>query len=377
LISKKETAKNVLEVGIDRGGSIKLWSEFFTNATVYGLDIINSDAVWKDIKNRENIVLYTETDAYNNDFFTEHFLNKNIKFDFMLDDGPHTLESMIQFIKLYSQIMTDDGILIIEDVQSLDWIHHLKNAVPDHLKRFINIYDLRKNKYRWDDIVFTISKTNIVNEVNQANESKKIVLVSGHYPKDTYYATQTKLSIEKYANIHGYNFYYNEDIPEDKSFSALHFYRCAIIQNASLKYPDAEWFLWLDSDVYVNNYNLKIEEQINLTDENILYHLFHENDWGCYPINTGVKFVHKNALKYEKEVWSLKDTEPWNTFPFEQKTIYEHILPQIPNKYIIHDPYVLNCIIKAYPSKIENALFVHMCGTPENERNEIIRNTVI
>ncbi len=29
----------------------------------------------------------------------------------MLDDGPHSLDSMIQFIKLYSQIMTDDGIL--------------------------------------------------------------------------------------------------------------------------------------------------------------------------------------------------------------------------------------------------------------------------
>ena len=39
LISKKETAKNVLEVGIDRGGSIKLWSDFFTNVNVYGLDI--------------------------------------------------------------------------------------------------------------------------------------------------------------------------------------------------------------------------------------------------------------------------------------------------------------------------------------------------
>lgn len=34
LISKKETAKNVLEVGIYNGGSIKLWSDFFTNANV-------------------------------------------------------------------------------------------------------------------------------------------------------------------------------------------------------------------------------------------------------------------------------------------------------------------------------------------------------
>ena len=160
LVSKKETARNVLEVGIFLGGSINLWSEFFTNATVYGLDIINSDEVWEGIKNNEKIILHTSTDAYNNDFFTNNFLHKNIKFDFMLDDGPHTLESMKQFINLYSQIMTDDGILIIEDVQDWDWIDVLKNEVSEHLKPFIKIYDLRPNKNRYDDIVFTIDKSN-------------------------------------------------------------------------------------------------------------------------------------------------------------------------------------------------------------------------
>ena len=78
----------------------------------------------------------------------------------MLDDGPHTLESMKQFINLYSQIMTDDGILIIEDVQDWDWIDVLKNEVSEHLKPFIKIYDLRPNKNRYDDIVFTIDKSN-------------------------------------------------------------------------------------------------------------------------------------------------------------------------------------------------------------------------
>ena len=161
LINKRETAKNVLEVGIDRGGSIKLWSDFFTNANVYGLDIINNNEVWDGIKNNEKIILHTSTDAYNNDFFITNFLNKNIKCDFMLDDGPHSLESMKQFIKLYSQIMTDDGILIIEDVQSWNWIDLLRNEVPEHLKQFIKVYDLRKNKNRYDDIVFTIDKLNI------------------------------------------------------------------------------------------------------------------------------------------------------------------------------------------------------------------------
>ena len=161
LISKKETAKNILEVGIFNGGSIKLWSDFFTNANIYGLDIMNIQDVWEGIKNKEKIILHTSKDAYNEDFFIANFLYKNIKCDFMLDDGPHSLESMKQFIKLYSQIMTEDGILIIEDVQSWDWIDILKNTVPENLKQFIKVYDLRPNKNRYDDIVFTIDKLNI------------------------------------------------------------------------------------------------------------------------------------------------------------------------------------------------------------------------
>ena len=53
---------------------------------------------------------------------------------------------MKQFIKLYSQIMTPDGILIIEDIQSWDWINILKNEVPNNLKEFIKIY---KDSVAW------------------------------------------------------------------------------------------------------------------------------------------------------------------------------------------------------------------------------------
>jgi hypothetical protein len=167
LVSKKETAKNVLEIGIGdynqgitNGGSIKLWYDYFKNAKVHALDICPLEKVWDGIKNNDRILIYSSIDAYNNDFFVTHFLNKNIKCDFMLDDGPHTLESMKQFIKLYSQIMTEDGILIIEDVQSWDWLDILKNEVPENLKQFIKVYDLRHVKNRYDDVVFTIDKSN-------------------------------------------------------------------------------------------------------------------------------------------------------------------------------------------------------------------------
>jgi hypothetical protein len=162
LQSKKDTAKHVLEIGIGdfgpkNGGSIKLWRDYFTKAT-HGLDILPIDRVMDEIIGDERIKLYVDTDAYDENVFRSNFLDKNIKCDFMLDDGPHTLESMKKFIELYSQIMTDDGVLIIEDVQSMEWIAHLMQVVPRHLKGFIEIYDLRGNKGRYDDIVFTIDK---------------------------------------------------------------------------------------------------------------------------------------------------------------------------------------------------------------------------
>ena len=35
-----------------------------------------------------------------------------------------------------------------------------KNEVPENLKQFTKVYDLRENKNRYDDIVFTIDKSN-------------------------------------------------------------------------------------------------------------------------------------------------------------------------------------------------------------------------
>jgi hypothetical protein len=56
LVGKKETAKNVLEIGVCGGGSIKMWSEFFTNAIIHGLDISDISDIQDDVKIR--IILY-------------------------------------------------------------------------------------------------------------------------------------------------------------------------------------------------------------------------------------------------------------------------------------------------------------------------------
>ena len=204
-----------------------------------------------------------------------------------------------------------------------------------------------------------------------------IVFVSGHYPCDVFFANKTKESLQKYTSLHNYGFYYNDEEITETYESSLHFIRCMTLMNALNKYPDAKWFVWIDSDVYVNpkNQHITLESQIDLTNEDILYHTFHESPWGCYPINTGVKIINKKAIKYEEEMWNLRNISPWNQFPYEQKTLYEYIFPKLnKNEYTINDPYVLNCIIYAYPNHIENALFIHMCSMKKDKRNEYIKN---
>ena len=151
LSSKKTTANNVLEIGIgdtntQNGGSIQLWRKYFTNAKIHALDILPISRVLDELVHDDRVILYTSIDAYNADFVKSTFIDKNVQFDVLLDDGPHTLASMITFITLYSQIMTSDGILIIEDIPNITWIDKLKKSVPDHLKQFIRVYDLRKKK---------------------------------------------------------------------------------------------------------------------------------------------------------------------------------------------------------------------------------------
>jgi len=160
LSSIKDSAKNILEVGVFFGGSIKLWHDFFVNANIYGMDCIDNVniEIFPELKTSKRIILNLSNDAYTEDVVKNNFLDKNISFDFLLDDGPHTLESMKHFIQLYSPLMTEKGILIIEDVQDIEWIDILKDITPEHLKEFIDVYDLRENKNRYDDIVFVINK---------------------------------------------------------------------------------------------------------------------------------------------------------------------------------------------------------------------------
>ena len=74
----------------------------------------------------------------------------------VLDDGPHTLDSMLKCIDIYLPRLAKGGILMIEDIPKMKWIPLLRRRVPRRYQS--RVYDRRKVKGRYDDVVFVVTK---------------------------------------------------------------------------------------------------------------------------------------------------------------------------------------------------------------------------
>lgn len=96
---------NILEVGTQRGATLLAWKEYFPNANVYGVDIV--DVVPK--KYRKNTVTRIISDIKK--------VDTNIEFDIIIDDGSHYLADMIYVVAQFLVPMRDGGVMILEDVR--------------------------------------------------------------------------------------------------------------------------------------------------------------------------------------------------------------------------------------------------------------------
>jgi hypothetical protein len=147
------TASRIMEIGIYEGGSIDMWSKYFLNAEIHGADI---DLRYNKYSFTDpRIKLHCEN-AYSNSFVSIFDCQS---FDVIIDDGPHTLDSMIQFVQLYPKLLKQNGLMIIEDVQSADWIPEILKHLPIELQQSVIVFDRRHIKGRYDDIQIVIRNT--------------------------------------------------------------------------------------------------------------------------------------------------------------------------------------------------------------------------
>jgi predicted glycosyltransferase involved in capsule biosynthesis len=147
-IIERKLAKNILEIGVCRGGSIKLWRDYFERATIYGIDKNLSNLKYDfsaDLR-----VKLIEQDIYSNIILNDLPLN----IDFIIDNASHTIEDQIYAFNKFFPLLKKGGSYIIEDIQNIDRDKQLFLPLADN----VEIYDFRYVNNRYDDVIIKITK---------------------------------------------------------------------------------------------------------------------------------------------------------------------------------------------------------------------------
>jgi cephalosporin hydroxylase len=106
----------VLEIGVDRGGSLQMWKDYFGDkAKIYGVDI-NPNC--KHLE-EENVQVFIGDQADRN--FLNNIKKLIPKVDILIDDGGHTMIQQINtFEELFNHVK-DDGVYLCEDLHTSYW----------------------------------------------------------------------------------------------------------------------------------------------------------------------------------------------------------------------------------------------------------------
>ena len=84
---------------------------------------------------------------------------KEVDFDIIIDDGPHSLQSQKDALRLYLPKLKPNGILIIEDIQSLGMLVFFKFISQIPLKFSVRTFDYRSDRKGDDNVLFVVENS--------------------------------------------------------------------------------------------------------------------------------------------------------------------------------------------------------------------------
>lgn len=114
----REKAVRLLEIGIQNGGSLEIWSEFFPRASkIIGCDI-NLDCAKLSYADPNISVIVGDA---NTDDVERRVVAISPEFDLIIDDGSHTSGDIIRSFARYFPRLVDGGIFVAEDLHCSYW----------------------------------------------------------------------------------------------------------------------------------------------------------------------------------------------------------------------------------------------------------------
>ena len=131
----RETFKSVLEIGVAQGQSIRMWADYFANATIYGADIDPNSKICESYSDRIKFHLLDQR----NEAQLKN-MEQYSPFDFIIDDGNHFwMEQILTFKTLFPYVRSG-GIYIVEDTTTSYW-NEYKNYAMSPVEYFKTLVD--------------------------------------------------------------------------------------------------------------------------------------------------------------------------------------------------------------------------------------------
>jgi hypothetical protein len=154
---------SLLEIGMMTGGSMHLWQRYFKDYNLVGVDISpgwnQAREFQSEVEADPNITLLFEINSRNKQLPDAV---KSQKFDFVIDDGDHSVLAQIDTFENYWPLVADQGTYFIEDVVGVTQAEALKKFLAEysvtHQQRLtIEHYQGLKNG-RADDQIIAVTR---------------------------------------------------------------------------------------------------------------------------------------------------------------------------------------------------------------------------
>jgi len=114
----KDAPVRLFEVGVQNGGSLDVWSRYFSNAkSIVGCDI---DPVCRNLVYDDKRISVVVGNVNTENVFNEITAHSGT-YDIIIDDGSHLSDDIISTFIIYFQILSPGGIYIVEDTHTMYW----------------------------------------------------------------------------------------------------------------------------------------------------------------------------------------------------------------------------------------------------------------
>ncbi len=113
----------MLEIGVFRGGSLRMWKKYFhPDSVIVGIDIDKNCQQYEVADQQVYVRIGSQGDP---DFLAA--VNKEFgPFDIILDDGSHkTYHQLVSFTSLFRDALKDGGCYLVEDMHTNYWSSHV------------------------------------------------------------------------------------------------------------------------------------------------------------------------------------------------------------------------------------------------------------